>query len=408
MKDAYSFDIDAAGLERSYRAMYDAYCRIFDRIGVAYRVVEADPGAIGGDGGTHEFMVVSDAGEDTVVSCRSCEYAANVEKAAAHPLPAAESPIAQSPETVPTPHVRTIVDLAALLHVDAGQIIKVIIYQADGNPVAACLRGDHEVNEIKLKNLLGVRDLRLASSDEVLALTGKPVGFVGPDVDMPVVFDRDILSISDGVVASGEADCHDIHVVPGRDFAVQATEDIRMVTAGDACLKCGGALEFVNGIEVAHIFKLGTKYSSVFRARFVDAAGSEQTMLMGCYGLGTSRVIPAVIEQCHDADGIVWPVAIAPYQVHIVPVSVRDEQQMQVAEAIHQRLYAAGVEVLLDDRDERPGVKFKDADLLGLPVRLTVGNKISEGLVELKIRQTGEVQVLSVEQAFAAVLGMVK
>lgn len=408
MKDAYSFDVDETGLDQSYQAMYDAYCRIFDRLGVDYRAVEADSGAIGGESGNHEFMVLSAAGEDTIAGCSGCSYAANIEKAVGQTLTAAESGTVSARETVATPHARTIDALVKQLGVDAGQIVKVVVYMADGKPVAACLRGDHEVNELKLKKHLGARSLDIATADEVLTHTGRPVGFVSPDCGLPVVFDRDILSVTDGVVASERDDCHDLHVVPNRDFTVPETADLRMVREGDTCTRCGGDLALFRGIEVGHVFKLGTKYSKAFHARYADESGSEQTIIMGCYGLGTSRVIPAVIEQCHDENGIVWPLAIAPYHVQIVTVSMRDEEQVKVANSLYQRLLAAGVEVLLDDREERPGVKFKDADLIGLPVRITVGNKVKEGNVELKIRRSGEVQVLSVEEAFKAVLSLVK
>lgn len=404
MKDAYSFDLDEAGLDRSYRAMFEAYCRIFDRIGVRYRAVDADPGAIGGEGGTHEFMVLSDAGEDTIAGCTSCDYAANIEKAAGQALPRADATATPAPQTVPTPGTRTIEDLVRVLNVDAGQIIKVVVYVADGQPVAACLRGDHEVNEVKLKNHLGVRTLELATPEQVLQWTGKPVGFVGPQCGLRVVFDRDIWSVTDGVVASDTPDAHDIHVVPGRDFPVGETADIRNVREGDACPKCGGSLRFYRGIEVGHVFKLGTKYSKVFGAVYQDENGQERTIIMGCYGLGTTRVIQAVIEQCHDADGIIWPMAIAPYHVHIVPVNTADPAQQQTAEALYEQLRSRGVEVLLDDRDERPGVKFKDADLIGLPLRITVGRKAGDGVVELKERATGQVSELTLEQAVAQIV----
>lgn len=408
MKDAYSFDVDEAGLDSSYEAMYDAYCRIFDRLGIEYRAVEADSGAIGGEGGNHEFMVISAAGEDTIAGCSKCSYAANIEKAVGQALPPAAGANIRAPETVATPHARTIEALVKLLGVDAGQIVKVLVYIADGQPVAACLRGDHEVNEVKLKKVLGARSLEMASAEEVLRYTGKPVGFVGPDCGLPVVFDRDILSISDGVVASETPDAHDLHVVPNRDFEVTQTADIRLVREGDACVQCGAPLVFLGGIEVGHVFKLGTKYTKAFDARYADESGTAQMIVMGCYGIGTSRIIPAVIEQCHDEDGITWPLSIAPYPVHIVLVNHRDDEQVNVAESLYQRFLAAEVEALLDDRDERPGVKFKDADLIGLPVRITVGSKVKEGNVELKIRRTGEVQVLPIEEAFRTVLGLVK
>ncbi len=408
MKDAYSFDSSPEGLDESYHAMYDAYCRIFERMGVDYRAVDADPGAIGGKGGSHEFMVLSDAGEDTIAACTACTYAANVEKASAQPLPVADTSATPAKETVPTPNTKTIDDLVDVLDVRPEQIFKVVVYMADGQPVAACVRGDHEVNEVKLKNFLDVRQLELATADQVLKATGHPVGFVGPDTGLPIVFDLGVLSVADGVAASKDTGFHDIHVAPHRDFKVTKTADIRVVANGDLCPECGQPLAFHRGIEVGHVFKLGTKYSTPFHAAYLDENGKEQTILMGCYGLGTTRVLPAVIEQCHDDAGIVWPIAVAPYQVHIVPVSVRDEMQMKAAESLYHRFYAAGVEVLLDDRDERPGVKFADADLIGIPVRVTVGKRISDGDVELKLRKTGDVEVLSVEKAFETVLGIVK
>lgn len=408
MKDAYSFETDLQGLDKTYRAMYDAYCKIFERIGVRYRAVQADAGAIGGEGGTHEFMVLSDAGEDTIAVCTSCDYAANLEKASTNPLPVPDEKTELQPQTVPTPGTKTIEDLTSLLGVEARQIIKVIVYEADGQAVAVCLRGDHQVNEVKLKNVLGATNVELASAQVVYEKTGCQVGFVPPTVDIPVIFDGDITTVADGVVASRQKDAHDIHVVPGRDFEVTRTADLREVSEGDTCSHCGAALKFQRGIEVGHVFKLGDKYSKAFNATYLDESGKAQTILMGCYGLGTSRLLPAIIEQCHDDDGIVWPIAVAPFHVHIVPVSAKDETQMRAAEDLYRRLGAAGIEVLLDDRNERPGVKFKDSDLLGFPVRVTVGKKITDGQVELKTRETGQVDILFVEEAYEAILRIVK
>ncbi|QQE80833.1 proline--tRNA ligase [Alicyclobacillus sp. SO9] len=408
MKDAYSFETDVEALDKTYRAMYDAYCRIFERIGVKYKAVEADAGAIGGKGGTHEFMVLSDAGEDTIAVCTSCEYAANLEKASTNPLPVPDTTTELSPETVPTPGTKSIEDLTSYLGAEPAQIIKVVVYEADGQAVAVCLRGDHQVNEVKLKNVLGASHVELASAQVVLEKTGCQVGFVPPTVDIPVLFDRDIVTVTDGVMASREQDTHDIHVVPGRDFEVKRVEDLRDVADGDTCMYCKAPLKFQRGIEVGHVFKLGDKYSKAFNATYLDEAGKAQTILMGCYGLGTSRLLPAIIEQCHDDEGIIWPIAVAPFHVHIIPVSVKDEEQMGTASDLYRRLTAAGIEVLLDDRNERPGVKFKDSDLLGLPVRLTVGRKIVDGQVELKTRKNGQVDVLSVEEAYEAILRIVK
>ncbi|KPV39823.1 proline--tRNA ligase [Alicyclobacillus ferrooxydans] len=408
MKDAYSFHTSPESLDETYRDMHDAYCRIFERLGIGYRAVEADSGAIGGSGGSHEFMVLSEAGEDTVAGCTSCDYSANLEKAVAVPLPAGDASATPAPLVVPTPGTKTIEELCRLLDVPASRIIKVVVYFADGQAVGVCLRGDHEVNEAKLKAVLGADHLRLATADEVLSAAGKRVGFVGPDAPIRMLFDRDIQSVSDGVAAMAGEDEHKIHVVPGRDFDLSETVDIRNVVDGDACPRCQSPLAFYNGIEVGHIFKLGTRYTDAFDTTYLDANGAAHRIIMGCYGLGTSRVLAAIVEQSHDEKGIIWPSAVAPFQVHIVLVSVKDEAQVKAAESLYHRLYAAGVEVLLDDRDERPGVKFNDADLMGVPVRVTIGNKIKEGQVELKDRKTGDVQVLSAEEAFATVLGMVK
>lgn len=405
MKDAYSFHATPESLNDTYQDMYNAYCRIFNRIGIDYRAVEADPGTIGGNGGTHEFMVLSDAGEDTIAGCSGCDYSANLEKATARPLSRFEGDT-RSLEVVPTPGTKTIDDLCKVLSVAPGQIFKVVVYMADGQAVGVCLRGDHEVNETKLKNILDAKKLGLATADEVLAGTGKPIGFVGPNAPIRMLFDRDIFSVEDGVAALGGADEHAVHVVPDRDFEVRETHDLRNVVEGDVCERCGADMRFFNGIEVGHIFKLGTRYTEAFQATYLDSDGQAKPIIMGCYGLGTSRVIAAIIEQCHDGNGIIWPISVAPFQVHIVQVSAKDEEQSKAAEGLYQRLYAAGVEVLLDDRDERPGVKFKDADLIGIPVRITVGNKIQEGQVELKSRKTGEVRVLSLEETFEAVLDM--
>ncbi len=408
MKDAYSFHTSLESLDETYRDMHDAYCKIFERLGILYRAVEADSGAIGGTGGSHEFMVLSDAGEDTVAGCTHCDYSANLEKAVATPLAKADATNTPRATVVPTPGTKTIADLCQVLSVPASSIIKVVVYMADGQAVGVCLRGDHEVNEAKLKAVLDVTNLRLASADEVLARAGKRVGFVGPNAPIRIVLDRDVMSVADGVAAMAGEDEHIIHVVPGRDFELKETVDIRNVVEGDACPRCGEALAFYNGIEVGHIFKLGTRYTDAFDTTYLDEKGESCRITMGCYGLGTSRVLAAIVEQSHDEKGIIWPLSVAPYQVHIVLVSVKDEAQVKASESLYHRLLAAGVEVLFDDRDERPGVKFNDADLIGLPVRVTVGNKIKDGQVELKDRKTGEVQVLSVEEAFGAVLGMVK
>lgn len=408
MKDAYSFDLDAAGLDVSYQAMYDAYCRIFDRLGIAYRAVDADPGAIGGEGGTHEFMVLSEAGEDTIAGCTGCSYAANLEKACGQPLTRGGEGTSQARARVATPDVRTMDQVVALLGVDKQQTLKVLVYNVDGQLMAVCLRGDHEVNEIKLKNALDAKQVQLAAAADVLQGTGSPIGFIGPNVTLPLIVDRDVLTVTDGVAACDEPGFHERHVVPGRDFDVSNVHDIRNVTSGDSCSVCGQPLAFFRGIEVGHVFKLGTRYTRLFDATYVDEHGADVVMMMGCYGLGTSRVVAAIVEQCHDEHGMIWPLSVAPFHVHVVPVNIKDEAQFKAANELYQRLRATGIHVLLDDREERPGVKFKDADLIGMPLRVTVGNKISEGVVELKDRKTGHVDTLTVQQAFDAILAVVK
>ncbi len=389
MKDLYSFDRDEAGLDESYRKMYDAYSRIFRRCGLVARAVEADSGAIGGDV-THEFMVLADAGEAAVVYCTQCDFAANTEKAEAvappQPEGAADVP---APETVATPDVRTLDELSRSLSVGADQCLKTLIYEADGVPVAAVVRGDHELNEVKLKRVLGVTHLALAGAAVVERVTGAPVGFAGPVglSGVRIVADPWAVAVQDAVAGANAADAHLRHVQPGRDWRPDVVADIRTVGAGDPCPRCGGTLAAARGIEVGQIFKLGTKYSKALGATYLDEQGEARPIVMGCYGIGVSRTMAAIIEQHHDEHGIIWPVSVAPYHVVIVPVMYEDEQQRQVAEDLYRELGAAGVEVVIDDREERAGVKFKDADLLGFPLRITIGPKsLKENQVELKSR----------------------
>jgi len=393
MKDAYSFDVDEAGLDKSYQAMYEAYMRIFTRCGLKFRAVEADAGAIGGTS-THEFMVLSDVGEDTLAYCTNCSYAANLEKAevAAPRVDKPSGGVAER-QRVATPGVRTVAELVAHLGVTAEQIIKSVLFLVDGRPVLVLVRGDHEVNEVKVKNLFGANTVEMADDETVRRVMGAPAGFIGPvnaPETVPVVADRAVEGVADGVVGANEADAHFVHVVPGRDFAVSRYADLRNIAEGDPCPRCGGTIAFAKGIEVGHVFKLGTKYSEAMGATFLDEEGRERPMIMGCYGIGVTRVVAAIIEQHHDEHGIIWPVSVAPFAVHVVPVNWKDEAQRAAAERLYAAFNAAGIEALLDDRDERAGVKFKDADLIGLPLRVTVGGKVADGLVELKVRATGE------------------
>lgn len=389
MKDLYSFDRDEAGLDESYWKMYDAYTRIFRRVGLTTRAVEADSGAIGGDV-THEFMVLAEAGEASVVYCTSCDYAANTEKAeAVAPPPATVAGPVPACEPVATPNVRTLEELTRFLGVSADRVIKTLIYEADGRPVAAVVRGDHELNAVKLKRVLGATTLAMAGGAVVERVTGAPVGFAGPVglKGVRIVADPWALAVADAVAGANAADTHLRHVQPGRDWQPDVVADIRTVTAGEPCPRCGGVLASARGIEVGQIFKLGTKYSEALGATYLDEQGQARPIVMGCYGIGVSRTMAAIIEQHHDENGIIWPVSVAPYHVIIVPVMYEDEQQRQVAEQLYEELDRAGVEVVLDDRDERAGVKFKDADLLGFPLRITIGPKsLKEGQVELKSR----------------------
>ncbi|GIM47835.1 proline--tRNA ligase [Collibacillus ludicampi] len=410
MKDAYSFDLDWEGLDRSYRAMYDAYSRIFTRLGLNFRAVEADAGAIGGEGGTHEFMVLADVGEDTIASCTQCDYAANIEMASAgrKRKEYKEVSVAER-EKFHTPDIKTIDQLSSTLGVEPSSFIKTLIYLADGKPVAVLVRGDHEVNEVKVKNVLGATEVSLADEATIRQVTGAPVGFAGPvGLSIPLLVDLEVAEMETAICGANEVDMHVRNVKPGRDFPLEQVADVRNVIVGDQCPHCDGHLEFHRGIEVGHIFKLGTKYSEALGATYLDQNGKEQVMIMGCYGIGVSRLLAAIVEQSHDDKGIIWPLAVAPFQVHIVPVNMNDQNQVQLAEQLYDRLVEAGVEVLLDDRDERPGVKFKDADLIGLPIRITIGKQAAEGLVEFKERKTEQVEVLSLEAVYERVLSLIK
>ena len=389
MKDAYSFDADEAGAEACYRRMYDAYNRIFSRCGLSFKVVEADSGPIGGSF-SHEFMVLADTGEDLLASCTACDYAANLEKAEVAPEPGApEPPVGDAPEAVPTPNVRTVEEVAAFLKVTPADIVKTLIYETEEGPVAVLIRGDHEVNEVKVKNRLGVTDLILAGLIRVQELTGAEVGFAGPvGLKLPIYADQAVVRMNAMITGANRDNYHLKQVNPGRDVKINAVADLRSVTAQDPCPRCGGELTLLHGIEVGHIFKLGLKYSKALKATYLDADGKEQYLYMGCYGIGVSRIVAAAIEQGHDANGIIFPVALAPFQVGLIPIALNDAAVRECVEGLHADLEAAGIEVLLDDRDERPGVKFKDCDLLGLPFRVVVGAKaLAQGAAEVRHRR---------------------
>ncbi len=401
MKDAYSFDRDEAGLDVSYQNMYKAYCRVFDRLGLDYIVVDADSGAMGGSG-SQEFMVKSETGEAVVAFCPHCGYAANDEKAECVPeAMAQEEPKAM--EKIYTPDAGTIEELVEFLGTDSKHFAKTLIYMAGEKPVAVMVRGDREVNETKLANLLGIneQDLAMAEANVVTEVTGARVGFAGPvGLNIPVYCDKEVALMSNYIVGANESDYHFINV-NAKDFTPEVVADLRTIEPGDACPKCGKPVDTTRGVEVGHIFKLGKKYTEALDCTYLDENGKAQTSIMGCYGIGVNRTLAAVIEQYSDENGIIWPVSAAPYQVIVVPVNMANEEQAALAEKIYNDLRDKGIEVLMDDRDERPGVKFKDADLIGIPVRITVGKKASENMVEYKLRKSQEVHEISADQAIA-------
>jgi prolyl-tRNA synthetase len=409
MKDAYSFDADEAGAEVSYRRMFEAYRRIFTRCGLNFRPVEADSGAIGGSY-SHEFMVIADSGEDAIAFCGACDYAANLEKAeAAKPPERKEADPPLTVEEIHTPGVKTIEEVCAFLGAKPEEVVKTLIFSADGAAVAVLIRGDHEVNEVKVKNRLGCDSLELAPDDLILAVTGSPRGFAGAvGIKARIIADYSLLGMTRCVMGANREDYHLRHVHPGRDFQVEAYADLRVIRETDPCPRCGDKIRFARGIEVGHVFKLGTKYSKAMKAVYLDATGRERTMVMGCYGIGVGRTIAAAIEQNHDADGIIWPLALAPYQAIVTPVNVNEKGLLEAATRIYGALRERGIDVILDDRDERAGVKFKDADLLGIPFRITVGpKKLAEGKVEIRSRLTKEVVETPIDEAEAFILSKI-
>lgn len=399
MKDAYSFDRDEAGLDVSYKLMYDAYTRIFTRCGLTFRPVEADSGAIGGSG-SHEFMVIADSGEAEIVYCNECEYAANVEKAEMHVIEAPEEE-AKAVEEVKTPDCKTIADVCAYLNLPVDKSVKAVAFNSEKGLILCFVRGDHEVNEIKVINTVGVNEVEMAE-ESLLAAAGTVGGYMGPVGIDPektiVVVDSTVMKMHNICCGANKEGYHLLNVNPGRDFTPTYVADIRLIQEGDPCPHCGGKVSKARGIEVGQVFKLFTKYSEAMHATFLDENGKEKPMVMGCYGVGVSRTMAAAIEQNNDKDGMIWPVAIAPYEVLVVPVNTKDEASTQKAEAIYEELKKAGVEAVIDDRNERPGVKFKDADLIGYPLRVVVGPKtLAEGKLEVKVRRTGEVQMLPID-----------
>jgi prolyl-tRNA synthetase len=408
MKDAYSFDADVEQLGNSYDAMYEAYCRIFDRCGIPYVVVEAESGPIGGDS-SHEFMVPSSTGEDVVIQCPSCEYAANRERAEiGGGVSPAVAPDASAPpfEKVATPNRRTIQEVSDFLKVRESATAKLMVFLADGRPVAALIRGDHEANEAKIRRAFGASTLAPADPGEIERATGAPLGFLGPvDIKIPMAVDAAVAALPSVVVGGNENDVHLKGVVPGRDFPVDRVHDLRNAEAGDPCPRCGASMEVHQGIEVGHVFKLGTKYSKAMGATYLDDKGNEIPVIMGCYGIGVNRIVASAVEAGHDENGVIWPLPLAPYEVLLVPLQPTNPAVIEATETLERQFLAAGLDVLVDDREQRPGVKFKDADLIGIPLRVVISERgLKEGTIEVKWRTDSTSHVVAVSTAGEAIL----
>jgi prolyl-tRNA synthetase len=414
MKDAYSFHTDIEDCKREYDNMVLTYKRIFDRCGLQYRPVEAQTGAIGGSL-SHEFQVLAESGEDAIVSCNHCDYAANIEKAEVKAQRPAARDLTQEPpglQKVSTPGKKSVAEVAEFLKLAPEKFIKTLIYQVDGGElIAALVRGDHEINEVKLQAALGCRELALANEAAVSAATGVTPGYLGPiGSKLRIIADLSVQSMRGAVTGANEANAHYIEVDQERDFTPSAFADIRFAVAGDYCPRCGqGRLEAHRGIEVGQVFYLGRKYSELMGATYLDAEGRERPIEMGCYGIGISRLMAAAVEQNHDANGIIWPLAIAPFQVLLLPINYNDKATGEAANFLYEELQRRGVEVLLDDRDERPGVKFKDADLIGIPLRITIGAKgLQKGSLELRWRREGKVIEIPVNGAAQTIQSQLK
>jgi len=404
MKDAYSFDLDEAGAEKSYRDMHDAYMRIFERCGFNFRAVEADTGQIGGSF-SHEFMVLADTGEDIIISCGSCGYAANLERAEVGFIDRDVARTKGQFKNVETPGQRKIDEVSRFLGVAPDKLVKTIIYNTDKGTIGVLVKGDREINEVKLRNMLNLDSMELADEETIEKVTGGPLGFSGPiGLDIPLYADRDVLFMEDFVVGGNARDVH-IVGVNIEDFKVEGFYDLKVAEPGDLCARCGGTHSSTKGIEVGHIFKLGLKYSKAMNCTFLDKEGKEKFAVMGCYGIGVGRTVAAAIEQGHDENGMVLPFAIAPFEVCVLPVNSSHSESMELAEAIYKALIEKGVDAIIDDRPERPGVKFKDCDLIGIPIRVTIGERnLKDGYVEIKLRKEKESQRVRKEEVIERVL----
>lgn len=411
MKDAYTFDMDEEGLDRQYHLMYDAYTRIFTRCGLHFRPVVADSGAIGGSG-SHEFEVIADSGEADIVYCKDCDFAANIEAVEPKALSSSVHND-KAKEIVETPGQHTIQMVCDFLHAPVACSVKAVVYKLDDTVVLALVRGDHEVNEVRLQNLFNAVNVGLAS-DEDLKRCGLIAGYISPiglkkADNFEIIVDTTVMEMEDACCGANAVDKHYVHVNPKRDFGDVRVETIRLITAEDCCPKCGGMIELKKGIEVGQVFKLGTKYSEKLGCTYLNRDGKTHPMVMGCYGIGITRTVAASIEQNHDKDGIIWPVAIAPYEVVIVPANNKDEGVMNAARHLYDEMEDCRDEVILDDRDERAGIKFKDADLIGYPIRVTIGKKWKEsGLVEVRLRRSGVVSEVALADCKTKVLEMLE
>jgi len=411
MKDAYSFDKDEEGAEKSYWEMFEAYKAAFSRIGLVFKPVQADSGAIGGDF-SHEFMVLADTGEDTIASCKSCEFGANLEKAKVS-LPEGvchcDEQMLPALEEIDTPGKHTVEEVCEYLGISAKNLVKTLILVVDGNPVAALVRGDRELNDIKLRNIVGGNEIEMADEATVKELTGAPVGFAGPaglPEDVPIYADNELCTATDWVAGANKGDKHVRHLSLGRDCKIEKFDDLRVIEATDPCPECGEPIEFKKGIEVGHVFKLGTKYSESMEATFLDENGKKKHMVMGCYGIGVSRIVASAIEQNHDDNGCIFPPSIAPFEVALLSLAGKAQDVADKAEELYDTISKLGVEVAYDDRKERPGAKFADADLIGYPMQLVLGGKgLKNGIIEAKDRKSGEKIELPLEgfaEAFTA------
>ncbi|MEG0641122.1 MAG: proline--tRNA ligase [Clostridium sp.] len=404
MKDAYSFDSSWEGLDESFNKMHRAYCNVFSRCGLDYAPVEADSGAMGGNGSI-EFMVKSQIGEDEIVFCTKCSYGANVEKAQTLPSGVVADVSVREVEKVHTPNIKTIVDIAKYLYKKPSEIAKTLLYRVEDKVVAVVIRGDRELNEIKLANHFAVAEVEMLDAEGVYAATGAESGFAGPigiKAD-EVLIDHEIADGEVFVIGANETDYHIVNTMFKRDFN-GVVGDFRKIVEGDPCPVCGSSVTIKRGIEVGHIFKLGTKYSEALKSNFINESGKEEPIIMGCYGIGVNRTMAAIIEQHSDENGIIWPLEVAPFEAIVVPVVMKDEVQVKVAEEIYSTLKGIGVDVLIDDRKERAGVKFNDADLIGIPFRITVGKKAQEGIVEFKLREEADSRDIKIEDVYTEII----